>query len=48
MKKNGRAGHRSFNVAASILFEGPVKGGLMYEAAIGGQKFNYKDVKSPD
>ena len=24
------------------------KGGLMYEAAIGGQKFNYKNVKSPD
>ncbi len=24
------------------------KGGLMYEATIGGQKFNYKKVKSPD
>ena len=24
------------------------KGGLMYEAAIGGQKFNYKNVKSAD
>ncbi len=24
------------------------KGGLMYEAAIGGQKFNYTNVKSPD
>lgn len=24
------------------------KGGLMYEAAIGGQKFKYKEVKSPD
>ncbi|NOR37656.1 MAG: hypothetical protein GQ577_12985, partial [Woeseiaceae bacterium] len=24
------------------------KGGLMYEATIGGQKFQYKNVKSPD